>query len=67
VSLIGPVVAFHHSEDGNSWHLTRLFTLGAAPACIGFLAQSPTGTGCTARFDAIRWTSTSLADPRDGS
>jgi hypothetical protein len=33
----------------------------------GFLAQSPTGDGCTATFDHITFTRDAPADLRDGS
>ena len=33
----------------------------------GFLAQSPTGEGCTATFDDVRFAAQTLADLRNGS
>jgi regulation of enolase protein 1 (concanavalin A-like superfamily) len=69
VSRIGDVFAFHFSLDGERWRLSRLFGLRdpSAPTTLGFLAQSPTGQGCTVEFGRISLTATTLADPRDGS
>jgi uncharacterized protein len=33
----------------------------------GFLVQSPTGEGCTATFDDVRFVAQRLAELRDGS
>lgn len=60
--------AFHYSRDGRFWQLVRYFTLGATPQLlVGLLAQSPTGTGCTAVFSQIRYTPTAVADLRSGA
>ncbi|MEO1060221.1 MAG: DUF1349 domain-containing protein [Actinomycetota bacterium] len=69
VSRMGDVFAFHFSTDGERWRMSRLFRLRepSAPTTLGFLAQSPTGEGCTVVFDRISLTSATLADPRDGS
>ena len=69
VSRIGPVFAFHHSVDGRNWAFVRMFTLRDPdrPTRVGFLAQSPTGSSCTASFDRLSYAETALADPRDGS
>ncbi len=49
ITRSGRVWAFHASVDGAYWQLLRYFTLGeASGARVGFLAQSPTGAGCTA-------------------
>ena len=38
--------AFHYSLDGATWHMVRYFSLGEPePVEVGFLAQSPTGSG----------------------
>jgi len=69
----GPAWAFHASTDGSWWRLLRYFALGedgrdgADPVRVGFLAQSPTGAGCTARFDHITMRNSAPADLRDGS
>ena len=63
----GPAFAFHVSFDGRAWELIRHFALGAAanPA-VGFLAQSPTGDGCTATFEEISFLAERLKDIRGG-
>ena len=63
----GPAFAFHASFDGRAWELIRQFALGAAanPA-VGFLAQSPTGDGCTATFEEISFLAERLEDIRSG-
>jgi regulation of enolase protein 1 (concanavalin A-like superfamily) len=60
--------AFHFSTDGAMWHLVRHFALGSdsAPLKFGFLAQSPTGEGCTVRFDTIAYEERNLTDLRSG-
>jgi regulation of enolase protein 1 (concanavalin A-like superfamily) len=67
VSKLERAYAFHYSPDGNRWDLIRYFTLGdSAAAAIGFLAQSPTGLGCTARFRQIVYEGGKLAQLRSG-
>ena len=69
----GAAWAFHASADGNWWRLLRYFSLGASgPVAdglvkVGFLAQSPTGAGCTAVFDQISLRQRAPSDLRDGS
>src|SRR5215472_4161566 len=67
ITRVGQAWAFHASTDGRWWRLLRYFSLadpaeppqGGQPAKtqpgprVGFLAQSPTGSGCTAAFDHI--------------
>jgi regulation of enolase protein 1 (concanavalin A-like superfamily) len=68
VARIGGACALHASPDGERWDLVRHFALGAPDAlAAGFLAQSPSGEGCTATFDEIRFAARTLADLRDGS
>ena len=68
VTRAGRVWAFHASQDGTYWQLLRYFTLGeASGARVGFLAQSPTGAGCTALFDSVTYKPGSPADLRDGT
>ena len=64
----GPAFAFHASRDGRAWELVRHFALEAAtePA-VGFLAQSPTGEGCAATFEEIRFAPERLEDVRSGA
>ena len=73
----GAAWAFHASTDGAWWRLLRYFSLGPASGQasgqasgevrVGFLAQSPTGQGCTATFGQISFRSGAPADLRDGS
>jgi uncharacterized protein len=68
VSRIDEACALHASDDGARWALVRHFALPAPDGlAAGFLAQSPTGGGCTATFDDVRFTAERLADLRDGS
>ena len=68
ISRSGRVWAFHASEDGARWRLLRYFTLGeSSGARIGFLAQSPTGQGCTTTFDNIVYKPGAPANLRDGT
>jgi uncharacterized protein len=67
VSKLEKAYAFHVSENGTGWNLIRYFKLeDAANAQMGFLAQSPTGNGCTASFANIRFEERLLADIRSG-
>jgi uncharacterized protein len=67
VSRLEQAYAFHVSEDGISWNLIRYFKLeDNQKAQMGFLAQSPTGSGCTVSFQDIRFESRLLADIRSG-
>jgi uncharacterized protein len=69
VSRIDRAYAYHASRDGTHWQMIRFFRLesGSATATVGFEAQSPTGKGCTVRFDAIAFSRDRLAELRDGS
>ncbi len=69
VSRFRDVFAFHWSADAATWNLLRYFQLRdpAAPTTLGFLAQSPTGPGCTATFADISFRSTTPSNIRDGS
>jgi regulation of enolase protein 1 (concanavalin A-like superfamily) len=69
VSRIDDVYAYHASIDGVTWQLVRAFVLaleGVSPS-IGLEAQSPTGEGCEVTFSNMSFTSTRLADMRDGT
>jgi uncharacterized protein len=67
VSRLEQAYAFHVSEDGILWSLIRYFKLDDSQnAQMGFLAQSPTGDGCTVSFHDIRFESRLLADIRSG-
>ena len=68
ITRSGRAWAFHASEDGAYWQLLRYFSLGeTSGARVGFLAQSPTGPGCTAIFDSISFRVGAPANLRDGS
>ncbi len=71
VSRQGRAFAFHASHDGERWIFVRLFTLGDAEATgaalVGFLAQAPTGEGCTVTYDRLEFRPTWPAGLRDGS
>lgn len=68
VARIGTACALHASGDGARWEFVRHFALDAPGGlAAGFLAQSPTGEGCTATFDDLRFVAEPLADLRDGS
>jgi uncharacterized protein len=67
IARLDRAFAFHYSLDGQRWHMVRYFGLGEAEAFeVGFLAQSPTGQGCTATFRDIDFRATLLADVRSG-
>lgn len=67
VSKLEQAYAFHVSQDGSNWNLIRYFKLDDNQnAQMGFLAQSPTGNGCTVSFRDIRFESRLLADIRSG-
>ena len=68
LARLGRAFAFHASTDGAQWRLIRHFALDPPhQMSTGFLAQSPTGPGCTAAFDAIRFRQGRLADLRSGA
>ena len=70
ITRSGAAWAFHASTDGSWWRLLRYFALGgdaAEPVRAGFLAQSPTGEGCTATFDHISFQPGAPQNLRDGS
>ncbi|CAK9782794.1 hypothetical protein CC85DRAFT_303152 [Cutaneotrichosporon oleaginosum] len=68
--------AFHASRDGRWWDFVRIFRLSGGDSGsdqgseskwrVGFLAQSPTGPGCAARFEDIRL-GAAPTNLRDGS
>ena len=64
IARLGPAVAFHASLDGSIWQFVRHFELDAGE--VGFLAQAPTGPGCTATFDRVFFRPERLADLRSG-
>jgi regulation of enolase protein 1 (concanavalin A-like superfamily) len=64
IARLGQAFAFHASTDGMDWELIRHFRLDADQ--VGFLAQSPTGDGCTVTFDRIFHAGERLGDLRSG-
>jgi regulation of enolase protein 1 (concanavalin A-like superfamily) len=67
ISKLEKAYAFHVSENGAEWNLIRYFKLeDNQNVQMGFLAQSPTGIGCTASFRDIRFEARLLADIRSG-
>jgi regulation of enolase protein 1 (concanavalin A-like superfamily) len=68
IARSGRAWAFHASHDGAYWKLLRYFTLGeASGARVGFLAQSPSGDGCTAVLDSVSYQTGAPANLRDGT
>jgi regulation of enolase protein 1 (concanavalin A-like superfamily) len=71
ISRTGSTFAFHASTDGQVWRLVRYFGLNRrakdGPVRVGFLAQSPTGEGCTITYDSIEFRPEAPTDLRDGS
>jgi regulation of enolase protein 1 (concanavalin A-like superfamily) len=68
VSRIGPAFAFHASTDGAIWKLVRHFALPVTDKLfVGFEAQSPLGTGCTASFTNVHYEAQTLSDLRSGA
>jgi uncharacterized protein len=71
ISRTGSTFAFHASTDGQWWRLVRYFGLNRrakdGPVRVGFLAQSPTGEGCTVTYDSIGFRPEAPTDLRDGS
>jgi uncharacterized protein len=67
VSRLGPACALHARLDGEAWRFVRHLALAAPDGLsAGFLVQSPTGDGATARFDEIDFVAERLADLRSG-
>ncbi|WP_199439691.1 DUF1349 domain-containing protein [Umezawaea beigongshangensis] len=67
ISRHGPATAFHASSDGRRWDLVRQFALGEdTELSIGVLGQSPTGEGCTSRFEDLRVVPEGVAEIRSG-
>lgn len=63
----GQAHAFHISTDGNRWDFLRFFSLPDPVVAIDFIAQSPTGTGCSVTFTEAKIANTAPQDLRDGS
>ena len=70
ITRTGAAWAFHASADGSWWRLLRYFSLTGDAADlvrVGFMAQSPTGPGCSATFDHIWFQAGAAKNLRDGS
>ena len=70
ITRTGAAWAFHASADGSWWRLLRYFSLTGDAADlvrVGFMAQSPTGPGCSATFDHIAFQAGAPKNLRDGS
>lgn len=69
LSRRGAACALHARLEGDEgWRLVRHFALDAPGGVrVGFLAQSPAGDGATARFDAIGFVASGVADLRSGA
>jgi regulation of enolase protein 1 (concanavalin A-like superfamily) len=66
LARVGDAFAFHVRIDDH-WSLVRHFSLNTSQVRPGFLAQSPTGRGCAARFGQIAYEARRLDDLRDGT
>lgn len=67
IARIDDCFAFHASDGDGFWRLIRYFALdGKGEVEIGFLAQSPTGSGCTASFEQIAFEQRRLGELRNG-
>jgi regulation of enolase protein 1 (concanavalin A-like superfamily) len=63
----GKAHAFHISTDGKSWDFLRFFSLPEPVMALEFIAQSPTGQGCSATFTKAQIHDRTPHDLRDGS
>lgn len=58
IAKSGKTYVFYFSTDGNDWKILRTFSLDTElPIRAGFEAQSPAGSGATAKFSAITYES----------
>jgi hypothetical protein len=56
IAKSGKTYVFYASEDGNNWRILRTFSLDTdIPIRVGFEAQSPAGSGATAKFFSITY------------
>ena len=63
----GQAHAFHLSTDGKHWDFLRFFALPEPVVAVDFIAQSPTGQGCSASFSDLRLGDRVPQNLRDGS
>ncbi len=68
IAVRGAVLAFYYGSDRRKWNLVRYCSLGEVSNLkVGFLTQSPTGSGCRAGFLDIRYAPRFPADLRSGT
>lgn len=68
IARMGRACAFHFSTDARRWHFVRHFRFVADDVVdVGFLAQSPTGDGCSVTFSEITFATKTLVSLRDGT
>ncbi|MEP6948081.1 MAG: DUF1349 domain-containing protein [Ginsengibacter sp.] len=61
------VITLYYSINGAKWFLIRHLQFDTNPGFeVGFLAQSPTGTKCAAKFSSIKYESKKIKDPYTG-
>ena len=54
ICRVGDAFAFHFSEDGAHFYMTRFFFFSAGKvAKVGLVAQSPTGSGGMRTFEHL--------------
>ncbi|WP_299999610.1 DUF1349 domain-containing protein [uncultured Cedecea sp.] len=67
------VYSFHAAVESNRWIFIRAFSFDESAhettgsMTLGFMAQSPNGSGCKVEFGNISLTNTTLAQLRDGN
>jgi len=67
VTKLDGAFAFHYSANGSQWQLIRYFALAHPDELrVGFVAQSPTGDGCSVIFSDIKYTPQAVQDIRSG-
>ena len=66
-SWTGKAHAFHISTNGKRWDFLRFFALPLPVVAIDFIAQSPTGQGCSVTFTDAQRHDQAPQDLRDGS
>jgi regulation of enolase protein 1 (concanavalin A-like superfamily) len=63
----GDIFAMHYSVDDNDYKMVRYFRLPSSRTWkIGFVGQSPTGTGCDCLFEEIEFHAEAPNDLRKG-
>jgi uncharacterized protein len=66
IAKSGPAFVFSSSQDGKSWQVLRVFSLGEGlKPKLGFESQSPAGVGAKAVFSEIRYVKKKIADIYD--